>query len=127
MNILPDKKYGQVILIRPTGWTFDKSKKSPQLKSIPIAHDTLKPTFSQFKYTNRANQPRRIQRVYVEIPYSEHSSFAELEMFLKGLSEWPRFVVPTVNIYNQKLKEKMDGWLNQWKAERKDSGRVKVC
>ena len=66
-------EYEQIIGIRPTGWTFNSTKKSENL----LSSTQQGPDF-----------------IY-GAPYSEHSSFPELLDCVRYLN--PRRIVPTVN------------------------------
>ncbi len=48
----------------------------------------------------------------VGVPYSEHSSFSELEHFVRALK--PRKVQPTVNVGNTDKRENMMLHINKW-------------
>lgn len=51
------------------------------------------------------------------VPYSEHSSFAELACF--ALSIDCAKVIATVNVGTATGREKMDKWVSKWDTERK--------
>ena len=99
--------------IRPTGWTFRPTKKTLTKEDLlEFSLHPLKPTYTQLIYQGRA-----IPVAAVGIPYSEHSSVIELEIFLKGLTWWPRKIVPTVNITNPKRREEMQRMMESWRVE----------
>jgi DNA cross-link repair 1A protein len=58
------------------------------------------------------------------VPYSEHSSFRELALFLMALRI--EKVVPTVNVGSEPSRRRMKGWIDRWQAERRKGGMVKV-
>lgn len=58
------------------------------------------------------------------VPYSEHSSFRELAMFLMALRI--ERVVPTVNVRSEQSRKRMKGWTDRWLAERRRGGVVDV-
>ena len=58
------------------------------------------------------------------VPYSEHSSFRELALFLMALRV--EKVVPTVNVGSDQGRKRMKGWIDRWLAERRKGGIVKV-
>ncbi|KAG6023445.1 hypothetical protein E4U41_002018, partial [Claviceps citrina] len=57
------------------------------------------------------------------VPYSEHSSFRELAMFVMGLRIGK--VIPTVNVGSEQSRKRMRGWLGRWAAERRRGGLVR--
>jgi DNA cross-link repair 1A protein len=54
------------------------------------------------------------------VPYSEHSSFRELTMFVCALNIVK--VIPTVNVGSKKSRERMKMWVERWEAERRKGG-----
>lgn len=58
------------------------------------------------------------------VPYSEHSSFRELALFLMALRI--EKVVPTVNVGSEQSRRRMKGWIERWMSERRKGGIVKV-
>ncbi|KAB5530315.1 DNA repair metallo-beta-lactamase-domain-containing protein [Coniochaeta sp. 2T2.1] len=58
------------------------------------------------------------------VPYSEHSSFRELAMFIMSLRI--EKVVPTVNVGSEQSRKRMKGWIDRWVGERRKGGIVKV-
>ncbi|EPE02505.1 dna cross-link repair protein snm1 [Ophiostoma piceae UAMH 11346] len=58
------------------------------------------------------------------VPYSEHSSFRELALFLMTLRIDK--VVPTVNVGSDVSRKRMKGWIDRWLAERRRGGLVDV-
>ncbi|TPX08804.1 uncharacterized protein E0L32_009744 [Thyridium curvatum] len=58
------------------------------------------------------------------VPYSEHSSFRELALFVMGLRI--ERVVPTVNVGSEPSRRRMKGWLDRWGSERRRGGVVRV-
>ncbi|OUM70705.1 hypothetical protein PIROE2DRAFT_1261, partial [Piromyces sp. E2] len=113
-NMYKDK-YDMVIAFRPTGWVFKPKKNKRQLEpdSTKILEEVnnlrLKPS-----YYNR--------NVSIwGIPYSEHSSFLELENFIRVLSSIAtiRNIQPTVNVgsFSNKNEEskKYWYWFDTWR------------
>lgn len=62
--------------------------------------------------------------VAVPVPYSEHSSFRELALFVMALRI--ERVVPTVNVGSAPARRRMKAWLDRWIAERRRGGVVSV-
>ncbi|KAF8476023.1 beta-lactamase-like protein [Kalaharituber pfeilii] len=61
------------------------------------------------------------------VPYSEHSSFRELGMFVCGVNV--RRVVPTVNVGREGARRLMGSWFDRWKGvggKRRNGGGVGV-
>ncbi|KAJ2899167.1 DNA repair metallo-beta-lactamase [Zalerion maritima] len=56
------------------------------------------------------------------VPYSEHSSFRDLALFVMGLDILK--VVPTVNVGNADTRKRMRAWVDRWTAERRRGGFV---
>ncbi|KAH8910456.1 DRMBL-domain-containing protein [Coniochaeta sp. PMI_546] len=58
------------------------------------------------------------------VPYSEHSSFRELALFVMALRI--EKIVPTVNVGSEQSRKRMKGWIDRWMSERRKGGIVKV-
>jgi DNA cross-link repair 1A protein len=58
------------------------------------------------------------------VPYSEHSSFRELTIFVCALRI--EKVIPTVNVASAASRRKMKGWIEKWLMERRKGGVVRV-
>jgi len=109
-------KYDMVIAFRPTGWVF-KPKKGNKNQLAPNNQQILE------NFNNLKLKPTYYNRnVSIwGIPYSEHSSFVELENFVRVLSSIApiRDIQPTVNVgnfYGQNEKSrKYWYWFNTWR------------
>ncbi|KMT07833.1 hypothetical protein BVRB_6g146450 [Beta vulgaris subsp. vulgaris] len=86
-----EDQFNAVVAFRPTGWTFSES--------VGNNLDLIKP-----------NTKGNIQ-IY-GVPYSEHSSFTELQEFVQFLR--PNKIIPTVNIGNAANREKQQSYFRQW-------------
>ncbi|TYZ61614.1 hypothetical protein PybrP1_008394 [[Pythium] brassicae (nom. inval.)] len=82
-------RFREIVAFRPTGWTFSKASASLS--------------------TCRTDAFGRI-RIY-GVPYSEHSSFAELAEFVRVMD--PHEIIPTVNCHNEKAARKQVDALRQ--------------
>jgi DNA cross-link repair 1A protein len=58
------------------------------------------------------------------VPYSEHSSFRELTMFVCALRI--EKVVPTVNVGSAAGRAKMKAWIERWLGERRKNGVLRL-
>lgn len=67
-------RFREIVAIRPTGWTFSKSTAS---------------------MSTCRTDPTGAIRIY-GVPYSEHSSFAELTEFIQKTN--PHVIIPTVRL-----------------------------
>lgn len=56
------------------------------------------------------------------VPYSEHSSFRELTLFVCGLRIGK--IIPTVNVGSKNSRDRMTAWIDKWQAERRRAGGV---
>jgi len=87
-------RHDALLALRPTGWTHTAAAPAGRGATSAAA-------------------------VRVEgVPYSEHSSAAELRSFLHALR--PRRVVPTVGVGAQAKREAMTALIDAWMAERTD-------
>ena len=60
----------------------------------------------------------------IPIPYSEHSSFLELAMFVTSLQIGR--IIPTVNVGNPKAREEMKSWFEIWERDRVASQKANM-
>ena len=104
------------VAFRPTGWTD-----SPPVGSDPMPPISKVVTTAQSRTFSHANlQPGRNSTntlMQYGVPYSEHSSFAELACFAISL-DYAK-VVATVNVGSAAGREKMQKWIERWDAERR--------
>ncbi|ORZ00663.1 DNA repair metallo-beta-lactamase-domain-containing protein [Syncephalastrum racemosum] len=110
--------FTRVIAFRPTGWTFRGSASSTTASST-LAHITAMPPASQKLVLQPQTKSTPTIQMY-GVPYSEHSSFRELAAFIGSLDI--RRIIPTVNVARAETRQKMAGFLDAWRKERKQGG-----
>jgi hypothetical protein len=88
---MQESGHDQVLALKPTGWT--KCDRDFKLSSFKPSYITPK-------------------IILLPVPYSEHSSFAELEMFVRSFKI--EKIVPTVNL-SPKSISKMNEHFCKWK------------
>ncbi|KAG1577625.1 hypothetical protein G6F48_012551 [Rhizopus delemar] len=103
--------FTQMVAFKPTGWTFRTSslEQDRSLDAI-ISAGAADMTVLKSSYESLT------LKIY-EIPYSEHSSFRELALFIASLDI--RRIVPTVNVHNEKSRAKMGSLFDRWQKEKK--------
>ncbi|KAL4980977.1 cytochrome P450-domain-containing protein [Aspergillus desertorum] len=116
--------FTRVIGFRPTGWTYrppaGRTLENPPVSTVlHSAH--WKTPFSVQDLTPQRGSTR--ESACFGVPYSEHSSFRELTMFCCALRIGR--IIPTVNVGNQKSRERMKAWFEKWEAEKRKSGLYK--
>lgn len=88
-----ERRFTSVLAFRPTGWTY--SNKAGNVL------DSLKPV-------SKSNVT-----IY-GVPYSEHSSFSELQEFVQFLR--PEKIIATVNVGSPAHRDRMQSYFRQWLA-----------
>ncbi|EPE36600.1 Metallo-hydrolase/oxidoreductase [Glarea lozoyensis ATCC 20868] len=117
--------FSRVVGFRPSGWNY-RPPNSRFTDSPSISTIIHSPNW-QSSYTLRDLIPQRgstREASCFGVPYSEHSSFRELTMFVCSLRI--EKVVPTVNIGSAATRAKMKAWIERWLAERRKNGCIKV-
>ncbi|KPM35482.1 hypothetical protein AK830_g11076 [Neonectria ditissima] len=121
--------FSRIVGFRPSGWNFRPSNAktvgantSPgSIQSDQILHG--KGWRTRFKYRDFvAQRGSTKEAMCFGVPYSEHSSFRELAMFVMSLRI--ERVIPTVNIGSEQSRKRMKGWIDRWIAERRRGGIV---
>ncbi|KAI9647369.1 DNA cross-link repair protein PSO2/SNM1 [Ciborinia camelliae] len=116
--------FTRVVGFRPSGWSY-KPPNSRFVDSPPI-HTILKAANWRSEYDMGELVPQRGSTNEVQcfgVPYSEHSSFRELTMFVMGLRI--EKVVPTVNVGSEAGRKRMKMWIERWLGERRKHGVLK--
>lgn len=140
--------FGRVVGFRPSGWNYrpslangngsaaeggDRARVaaaavSPNMppSSLPTAQ-LLHGAGWRTRFTACDLVPQRgstREAACFGVPYSEHSSFRELALFLMGLRI--ERIVPTVNVGSGSSRRRMKGWTDRWLSERRRGGVVTV-
>ena len=117
--------FSRAVGFRPSGWNYRP----------PGSRSTEAPTVQQVLYSPGWKSNYSMKNLYPQrgssskaavygVPYSEHSSFRELSMFVCGLRIDK--VIPTVNVGSAKSREKMRAWCERWAAEKRKNGLFRV-
>lgn len=122
----PREVFARAVAFRPSGWNYrppgGRSTDAPNVNAVLY--------FQQWKsrYSIKDLVPQRgssARAACFGVPYSEHSSFRELSMFVCGLRIGR--VVPTVNVGSAVGRERMRGWCERWEAEKRKGGLFRVA
>jgi hypothetical protein len=128
--------FSRIIGFRPTGWSFRPSAPAGGIGNAVGANmpPSSLPTTALLHgsgWRTRFNacdmMPQRGSSKIAAcfgVPYSEHSSFRELALFLMALRI--EKVVPTVNVGSEISRKRMKGWIDRWLAERRKGGMIKI-
>ncbi|KAI1200561.1 DRMBL-domain-containing protein [Nemania serpens] len=126
--------FTRIVGFRPSGWNFRPpaatsgagAAKNASPGSVPttsILHgEAWRTRFSTRDFAAQRGSTR--EAMCFGVPYSEHSSFRELALFLMTLRI--EKVVPTVNVGSDVSRKRMKMWTDRWLAERRKGGLVKV-
>ena len=117
--------FSRVVGFRPSGWNYRPP--SSRLTDNPAVHTVLHSPSWRSRYTMRDLMPQRGSTREAQcfgVPYSEHSSFRELTLFVCALRI--DRIVPTVNVGSAKSREKMRTWCERWAVEKKKNGLYRV-
>eukprot|EP00158_Paraphelidium_tribonemae_P004254 Partr_v1_DN26664_c1_g1_i2_m69181 putative DNA crosslink repair len=88
--------FDHVLAFRPTGWSFSNKATDPAKVPLWLQNRSIDPELK----ISGVSKCGKV--VIISVPYSEHSSFSELEMFVKGLK--CKRVIPTVNVATPKAR-----------------------
>ncbi|KAI8973190.1 beta-lactamase-like protein [Mycotypha africana] len=124
-----EPNFTEMVAFKPTGWTFRASadpKVQQQQKSLQSIIQSRPPDLTATALKPYYDAPSL--KIY-GIPYSEHSSFRELALFIASLDI--RRIVPTVNIYSERSRSKMSDLFEKWNMDKKkmvekNGGTIKV-
>ncbi|KAH8893797.1 DRMBL-domain-containing protein [Thozetella sp. PMI_491] len=123
--------FGRIVGFRPSGWNYrpeggraiNANLQPSALATTALLHG---PAWRS-RFGARDLVPQRgsgKDAMCFGVPYSEHSSFRELAMFLMALRI--EKVVPTVNVGSEVNRKRMKAWTDRWLAERRKGGLVCV-
>jgi DNA cross-link repair 1A protein len=120
--------FSRIVGLRPSGWNFRPAGKAIGANTPPgsihtqqILHD--KGWRTRFGYKDFIPQRGSTKEAMCfGVPYSEHSSFRELAMFVMSLRI--EKVIPTVNVGSEQSRKRMKGWIDRWLSERRRAGLV---
>lgn len=118
-------KFSRVVGFRPTGWSYRPP--GSRMLDNPGVPTVLYSENWKSRFTMRDLVPQRgstRESNCFGVPYSEHSSFRELTMFCCALNI--RRIIPTVNVGSAKSRQKMQGWIAKWDADKQKNGLFKV-
>ncbi|KAI6093885.1 DRMBL-domain-containing protein [Hypoxylon rubiginosum] len=125
--------FSRIVGFRPSGWNYRSPTSNAKNVTANVSPGTV-PTTSvlhgtawKTRFSSRdlvAQRGSTREAMCFGVPYSEHSSFRELALFLMSLRI--EKVVPTVNVGSEPSRKRMKGWIDRWLAERRKGGIVKV-
>jgi DNA cross-link repair 1A protein len=122
--------FSRIVGFRPSGWNFRprnspiiSAKTSPgSIATQQILHaKEWKTRFGCKEFVAQRGSTK--EAMCFGVPYSEHSSFRELAMFVMGLRIDK--IVPTVNVGSRQSRAKMKAWTDRWISERRKHGLVR--
>ncbi|KAI1433040.1 DRMBL-domain-containing protein [Xylaria sp. CBS 124048] len=126
--------FTHIVGFRPSGWNFPASPttttKSVSANTSPGSVSTTSILHGDAWRTRFGTRDLVAQRgstreaMCFGVPYSEHSSFRELALFLMTLRI--EKVIPTVNVGSEVSRKRMKMWTDRWLGERRKGGLVKV-
>ncbi|KAH6691596.1 DNA cross-link repair protein pso2/snm1 [Plectosphaerella plurivora] len=131
--------FSRIVGFRPSGWNYRPSaagqagaSSGPSITASANTPPSTIPTTSilhsqtwasRFKASDMTPQRGSTRdAMCFGVPYSEHSSFRELGMFVMALRI--ERVVPTVNVGSEPSRRRMKAWADRWMAERRKGGLV---
>ena len=117
--------FTRIVGFRPSGWNYRPPRN--RLTDNPTVQTVLRSENWRSGFGMRDLVPQRgstKQAMCFGVPYSEHSSFRELSMFVCALRI--ERVVPTVNVGSAKSRERMKVWCERWKKDREKNGLFSV-
>ncbi|POS85500.1 hypothetical protein EPUL_002128 [Erysiphe pulchra] len=117
--------FSRIVGFRPSGWTYKPpTSRGTQTATVPqiLNSPSWRSSFCLSDLIPQRGSTR--ESACFGVPYSEHSSFRELTMFICALRI--EKIIPTVNIGSAAGRAKMKGWIERWLAERRKNGPIKI-
>ncbi|KOS18548.1 DNA cross-link repair protein pso2/snm1 [Escovopsis weberi] len=122
--------FSRIVGFRPSGWNFRHATGKPVSPNTPPGTLDMKKILHGPGWRTRFGRDDLVwqrgstrEAMCFGVPYSEHSSFRELAMFVMSLRI--EKVVPTVNVGSQQSRKRMKGWIDKWMMERRKGGLVR--
>lgn len=126
--------FTRIVGFRPSGWSFrgggggtsgaknvTASVSPSTVPTTQILHGSgWKTRFSSADFMAQRGSTR--EAMCFGVPYSEHSSFRELTLFVMSLRV--EKVIPTVNVGSEPSRKRMKAWIDRWLTERRKGGIV---
>lgn len=117
--------FSRIVGFRPSGWTYKPpTSRGTQTATIPqiLNSPSWRSSFCLSDLIPQRGSTR--ESACFGVPYSEHSSFRELTMFICALRI--EKIIPTVNVGSAAGRAKMKGWIERWLAERRKNGPIRI-
>ncbi|CAD6505525.1 BgTH12-01015 [Blumeria graminis f. sp. triticale] len=117
--------FSRIVGFRPSGWTYKPPiTRSMQAATVPqiLTSPLWRSSFTLSDLTPQKGSNRETS--CFGVPYSEHSSFRELTLFVCALRI--EKIIPTVNVGSAAGRARMKGWIDRWLAERRKNGPIKI-
>ncbi|KAJ6782489.1 hypothetical protein PWT90_05292 [Aphanocladium album] len=121
--------FSRIVGFRPSGWNFrptnSKTVGANTAPSTIPTHQLLHGKGWRTRFGAADFVPQRgstKEAMCFGVPYSEHSSFRELALFLMSLRI--EKVIPTVNVGSDQSRKRMKAWIERWLTERRKCGLI---
>ena len=103
-------RFDNMIAFRPSGWTFSGPSSTPIATKDPTDSDNMNDDGgSNITPISVAPDGRFL---LFGVPYSEHSSYSELQHFIQNIDA--RRIIPTVNVGDERRRRDMDRLFREW-------------
>ncbi|KAM3469008.1 hypothetical protein MY5147_007393 [Beauveria neobassiana] len=121
--------FSRIVGFRPSGWNFRPvNSKSIGANTAPSTIPTQqllhgkcwRTRFGAADFVPQRGSTK--EAMCFGVPYSEHSSFRELALFLMSLRI--EKVIPTVNVGSEQSRKRMKSWIDRWLTERRKGGLI---